>query len=483
MGQLNDSVGETTRELANAYDELARSRNQFRHHLYVADVERAYQAYALRDLDAVEPLLSRHIPEGDETQDDTDADLRGYEWRLLKNLCRPPDGFTLGQHQGPAREVVMLPGKAACLTVGDDGVVRHWDFDERKELPGYQVGDKLDAIAVSPDGTLFVTGQNDAGLTSRLTIHRVDDGQVVHRLKGHAHSTESVVFSPDGSLVATADRYHDVFLHSADGTFLGRQNTGSRNESLAFSPDGKYVVACVRDANRMQSLMKFPVTDLKPGEFSDRKPERICDVGFSPYVFAFSGDGQRILVANGDQLALCRWPDGKRLTVDDELRGRVRCVAINHNGSKLYAGCDNGSLYVWELDAQRSPAELPLPLAISTGNQPVTSIKLTGDEQVVVTTESGSIQVWKVADRDELPIRLDQIVRSVAPGRSDSDELVARLTDGSVVRLNLQSQQFQVLQDVPADSERHVAVSPDGQFIVASAPGELFAISTRSTGG
>ena len=481
LSQLNNSFEEANYELANAYHELGQSRNRLRQHLYVVDVAAAYQAYALRDLDAVEQLLSRQIPQTNETGNDADVDLRGYEWRLLNNLYQPPDGYMLGRHRGPARELVMIPGKAACLTVGDDGAVMHWDLDDCREVASHQLGKQLDAIAISPDGKLFVTGQNASGRTGQLAVRRLDSGEVVHPLKQHEHSVESAVFSPDGTMLATADRYQDLFLHSTDGKFLGRQNTGSRNESLAFTPDGKHVVACVRDANRVQSLQKFSVADLQSASFSDRKPEPVWDVGFSPTVFAFSGDGQRILVANGDELALCRWPDGKRLIAENELRGRLRCVTLNHGGTKLYAGCDNGSLYVWELDANResatAPARLPLPLVIPTGTQPITSIKLTDKEQVVITTESGSIEVWKTIDRQELPRTLDLNVQRIVPGRSDADELVVRRTDGAVAKLNLLTQQLKVLQNVPADRQRHVASSPNGEFIAASAPGELFLIS------
>ena len=407
--------------------------------------------------------------------------MRGYEWRLLNNLCQPPDGYTLGLHQGAARELVMIPGKAACLTVGDDGWSCIGISTIAENVASYPLGKQLDAIAVSPDGMLFVTGQNASGRTGQLAVRRVDNGEVVCQLKQHDHSTESAAFSPDGTMVATADRYQDLFLHSVDGEFLGRQNTGSRNESIAFTPDGKYVVACVRGANRVQSLRKFSVADLQSAAFSDRKPEPVWDVGFSPSVFAFSGDGQRLLVANGDQLALCRWPDGTQLVTKDELRGRVRCVTLNRDGTKLYAGCDNGSLYVWELDTTPGPAaglaKLPLPLVIPTGNDPVTSIKLSADEQVVITTESGSVQVWKTNSRHELPLKLDRIVQEVVPGNSEAEELVVRLTDGSVAKLNLLTQQFKVLHHVPLDRQRHVALSPNGEFIVASAPGELFAIS------
>lgn len=93
---------------------------------------------------------------------------------------------------------------------------------------------------------LKVVGQIVVDGINPVALRDVETGSVLQQLTGHEYSVQSAAFSPQGHLIATAGRYQDVLIHSLDGTLLHRLTTGSRNESLAFSSDGPYLLAVIR---------------------------------------------------------------------------------------------------------------------------------------------------------------------------------------------------------------------------------------------
>ena len=454
--------------------ELNQSRARIRRHLYVADVAAAYRAYAERHMGSVDQLLSRHIPEiGPDARQD-DVDLRGYEWRLLRQLCTPPAVRLLGQHSHAAREAALMPDHESLISVDDAGNVVLRDLKSGGVLKEHPVGGRLDAISVSPDGSHFVTGENvDEGI-NRAAIRSLDSGKIIHGLAGHEHSIESIAHSSDGKLIAVASRYLDVALHESNGKLLAKRSTKSRNESIAFAPDGKELYAAVRKEDRAQYLQAYSIPDLKP--------TKACRFDFSSNVFAFADDGRRFVVAGTENISLCRWPSGETLFSQAGVRGRIRCVAINPSGTRIYAGCDNGTLYVWELTKIGSSAnsqDPPIPLVIPTGPSMITNISLTEKEEAVVTTESGAIQLWQTTNELEIPMELERAAESVASTNSHARQIYIRHDDGSISKLDLETDEIHALAHVTPDRHVHLALSPDGTTLVASAPNSLHVISSE----
>lgn len=466
---------ELSEDLKDTNAALSKSRSEFRRHLYIADLAEAYRSYGNWDIDGVIQRLSPYRPQDNDLVDEIrgeDQDLRGFEWRLLMALCAPPESKLLGQHKGTAYEVTSIPGTDEFLSSGGDGHVRRWHLDSGN-LATFELDGEINALAVSADGKYFVSGQNGSGKAKQMAIYRVEDGGLVQELKRHRNSVESVAFSPDGRFVATADRYRDLFLHTIDGEFTRSIWTGSRNESLAFTPDGKAILAVVRNEKGKESLGVYSVPELEE--------QRRLHLPFNIKFFSFSGDRKRLVAAGSDWIAIYSWPACKLLAIDNAPRGGICQVALNGEGNQLVAGFDNGLLFTWELDQlSKDSDELPRPLVMSTGKQSITSITFTPSQRMVLCTGSGEVQVWETINHQELPLRLDQTVKKVSAESADAEDMAVRLRDGSVARFNFHRRDFEVIQNVPPDRHLYVARSPDKKLIVASAPGELFALSAET---
>ncbi|WP_197169384.1 WD40 repeat domain-containing serine/threonine protein kinase [Novipirellula galeiformis] len=474
----NQAIEQSNAELAQTNRDLDRSQARLRRHLYVADMASAYRAYAQQDLNAVNSLLQRELPDhaksnlGQSTS--SDLDLRGFEWWLLRNLSRPPEVLTLAGHDGPTTEAVLIPDTKQLLSVGEDGWARHWDLLSGRQLNRWQVGEKLNAVAVSPDGKKWVTSDSVSEGLNPVTLRDRSSGDVIAQLRGHETTVESAAFSPDGKWIATASRYHEVLVHDAKGNFRGRLMTGSRNESLGFSPDGSQLIAVIReeadtDAGTRQRLRSWSLPDLQPAaewEFE-----------FGPFVFALSANGERIVVADGNNWALYRWADPEPIVVRTEIRGRMRCVAIDSNGSRVAAGCDNGLLYVWEIDGNDHKGEMRPPRVITASDQKITSVTFGEDEKVIASCEDGTLQVWFPNRTKVEHPTFGRSTRAITLRPADTDVLFLRGDNGDIKRLTLSTREEVKIAHVDADEHYKLALSSDGKKLVAAAPGEVVVVS------
>ena len=95
------------------------------------------------------------------------------------------------------------------------------------------------AIALSPDGTL-VAAADRRGVAR---IWSIESGRLQHALQRASTPLSDIEFSPDGRLVATAAIGGDVRLWSVDHGRLLHVLGGHRGRvaRVAFSPDGRWV--------------------------------------------------------------------------------------------------------------------------------------------------------------------------------------------------------------------------------------------------
>jgi WD40 repeat protein len=175
-------------------------------------------------------------------------------------------------------------GEVRAAHVGDSGMIgiasadqtlKFWDIDSGELAgsvegftyqPAFEVGSELTALAISPDGTLAISGETNGGLVA----WRVENSELVTDFRAVFGPSEdlgpatAVAFSPDGELVATADtRFGGSVairhvesgapMHAGEGVLWGV-------EDLVFSPDGESV-AIIGD------IYGSPAVDVIPTAF------------------------------------------------------------------------------------------------------------------------------------------------------------------------------------------------------------------------
>ena len=196
------------------------------------------------------------------------ADWTARTWR---GNGRPAE--TLVGHRGAVTRAAYVSGETV-VTAGADGTVRLWDPGTSIELvPTDAAGPPLPRTrAVAPGGgAVAVADGNDV----RLRV-----GDAVRVLRGHRDLVNSVSFSPDGELLVTAGRDHDVIVWDvASGRPVHRLEE-AHSASVAdatFSPDGRWLVTAGPISARL-----WHVADWQPLMYLYGPTSHVTAVAFRP---------------------------------------------------------------------------------------------------------------------------------------------------------------------------------------------------------
>ncbi|MGH7221680.1 MAG: protein kinase domain-containing protein, partial [Gemmataceae bacterium] len=183
------------------------------------------------------------------------------------------EDLSLKGHTGSVRSVVFSPDSSRLASGGDDGTVKVWDARTSAEifsLKGHT--GVVFSVAYSPDGSRLVSASNQplnflkpADVTKPAEVKMWDahTGVELRSFKGHAGPIPSLVFSPDGRLLAGACnqpvnlpnpadvkrkevkraevKLHEIKMWDAATGVELRSLPGHALPitSVAFSPDGK----------------------------------------------------------------------------------------------------------------------------------------------------------------------------------------------------------------------------------------------------
>jgi WD40 repeat protein len=307
----------------------------------------------------------------------------------------------------------------------------------------------------SPDGKQ-VAGVGES-FQGRLRLWDAATGREIKNLPGNTSMVHDLAFSPDGKVIATiGDNANKGELKLWDlttgkETFTFTADIFDQLAAVAFSPDGKYLVACgksitpqvqggtirhkgifkVWDVAKRELLKKLselaepssspvfsPDSRLLAATFAGNKA-RVFDLksqeeilsmpgwGDVPYhqVLAFSPDSKRLALAGFYNVQV--WDVAGKKQVHD-LRGhskQVLSVAFSPDGRRLASGGADHAVRIWDLKAAERP------LALREGNrvfdQAVISpdgefIATAGVEQVIGKKITCQIQLWKTATGEKV---------------------------------------------------------------------------------
>lgn len=172
-------------------------------------------------------------------------------------LCRVRDGKMLRAFIGHTKQINSVsfsPDGQILASASADQKTGLWRTSHGDSLKFLQAGgDQAFSAIFSPDGkTLCTCG---GGSWGNIALWRTDDWGLIRRF---AFRTRSVSFSPDGSMIASAawdDPYVQIWRANS-GQRMGILNDDRNFECVAFSPNGKYLIAAgVGGANMDQGVI------------------------------------------------------------------------------------------------------------------------------------------------------------------------------------------------------------------------------------
>ncbi len=157
-----------------------------------AKVAEEYESYVAKIGLAAAKINDNAFVYAQELLNQCKPELRNWEWGRLVHLC----SLNAGKYQaaGPVDAVAYSPD-GRHFASGDWGgelIVR--EVDNGEELFRAHEGQYVHAVAYSPDGKHLATGSSD----HQIRILDAETGKLEKTLQGHTDGVVSVAFSPDG---------------------------------------------------------------------------------------------------------------------------------------------------------------------------------------------------------------------------------------------------------------------------------------------
>jgi WD40 repeat protein len=263
---------------------------------------------------------------------------------------------------------------------------------------------------------------SDPSLSAQLSLvahHlRPNDGQVRSRLlatenvplstqlTGHSSEVSSVMFSPDGNLLASASWDNTIRLWNTSNLnnpqLIGQPLRGHANlvSSVAFSPDGKTLASSSRD-NTVRLWDLTTPTDIK-------ELTAPLTGGGALYMVAFSPDGRTLAAASDDRtVRLWDVTDRRAPHAGPILSGHtgpVWAVAFSPNGHTLASAGNDRSVRLWDVADPARAQQAGPPLTGFTDITYAVAFDPAGS-MLAVSGQDGVIRLWDVTDPAH-PIRV-----------------------------------------------------------------------------
>jgi WD40 repeat protein len=336
-----------------------------------------------------------------------------------------------------------------------------WDVASGQLIKGFTGhSDTVTSVAFSPDGRFLVTGSFDR----TVRLWDVHSGAQVRTLV-HTYPVTSVAFSPDGRFVLAGGLGNKAVLwDSGSGAEVRSFSVQSEPlSSVAFSPDGQQVLTGGWDGT---SRLWDTQTGAEIRAFSGHPAGQISRqltlfVGRS---VAFSPDGRFVLTGSYEDESATLWDALSGASIRD-FSGHADAlvsVAFSPDGRLMLTGGRGNIAKIWDAQSGRQTKSL------SGHSDTVTSVAFSFDGHFVLTgSADNTAKLWDAQSGVEIrtfsghtqgvnAVAFSPDGRLVLTGSSDHMAKVWDARSGTVIKTF----------SIPTGEITSVAFSPDGQFVL-----------------
>ncbi|MDX1414140.1 MAG: hypothetical protein R3293_08110, partial [Candidatus Promineifilaceae bacterium] len=296
--------------------------------------------------------------------------------------------ITLAGHPGGISSIDISPDGTQAVTVDGNGNIRISDLGLAHESFTYDVGYLfLTKVIYSPDVTRLATL---GGRDGTAHIWDASNGQKLLTLEGHQEWVGDIIYSSDGSLLATA---------SDDGTArLWDAETGESLQIFAGHDDWVNMVALNPDDTLLATAgqdRKVIIWDIASGEIVhtlEPFEDSIWSIRFSP-------DGSRLATGINHldpRVRIWDVDSGQEILALTGHEHWVNDVVFTPDGSRILTTSGDGTARIWDADSGEELLFMTAPSEMRSGD-------ISPDGQLIVTGEvGGHIKLWDAATGNRL---------------------------------------------------------------------------------
>ena len=384
---------------------------------------------------------------------------------------------------------IAFSPKGQKLAVGcGDGKIRIRDLSspDTDSIPALEGHTKeIWSVAFSRDGRLLASGSRDKKVC--LWDLTTDQNQLISVVEC-PDEIWSIAFDTEGKMLAASclngtvqvwqlspsNQLENAKILAISQEQLKENERNRQIYSIAFSPNGQYLVAGGQDGNTYfwdLSQLSESSSRILP----DRNKE-ISGEDLERIIVAFSPDGKKLaLGSTNGRLQLrkqtdnnCNFTQEKPINLEDT-PGGISSLAFSHDGQWLISGHWDGKVMLWNLQA--SAAE---PIILGGYKHRVATVAFNPKDPNILASGSfdHTTHLWKWRKRDSISLLRDDLgnVNSIAFSQ-DGQICASGHQEGKVCLWNPESHQLITSIGDHGQEISSVAFSPNKKILAAGSHG------------
>lgn len=339
-----------------------------------------------------------------------------------------------------SRPLIFLPDGLHLAFNSDEGAIVFWRFPwDEKECTMEQRLQDLSWAHFSANGQYLLSNHRIWDLKTTCEHAAADNHKVsTSRLfRQHSSTVKLLVFSDDGSLVATSDSSGSIYLWDGNtgefkSTLFTRRSFYRGLTSVMFSHDGNWLIFTFDDS---RIFLASIITNEKRVLLGHEDSLRCAALSHCGRFLVSASDDMTVRlwdlskeegdILTEEQREMCeQGPHKTRIDsknkVEEKSHSQVKldvhetdilCVAVTDDAQYVAAGADDGSIQLWWLSNDKVVLESTTPQLQRHHKHRVVSVAfLPNGAQLVSSSDDHTLKVWSAATRS--------LIRSISIDRA-----------------------------------------------------------------